>query len=81
MFLWFAPLPAWAVKKKDIKQVPLKIKSPVESDDRVGGYCPTCQGTVLIEKTILRRFRGYYCSWCGQMIDCDEIFKEDLHEL
>ena len=52
-----------------LKQIPVKIVSVCKSKDVIGGYCPTCNGTIRIENTFLRSAKGQHCTWCGQKLD------------
>ena len=49
-------------------RTPKELIQPAEIDGKVGGYCPNCEGTVLIQKTWLRTIKGQHCSWCGQAL-------------
>lgn len=51
------------------KQIPVMIVGRSVIENAIGGYCPTCRGTVRIENTFLTRARGQCCSWCGQKLD------------
>ena len=51
------------------KNEPKKLNNSLEEDGKIGGYCPNCNGTVLIQKTFLRTSKGKCCDWCGQKLD------------
>lgn len=48
---------------------PKKLTEELGIDGKIGGYCPNCGGTVLIQKTRLKEIKGHHCDWCGQAID------------
>ena len=48
---------------------PKELNDALESEPgKIGGYCPNCGGTVLLQKTRLKEIKGHHCSWCGQAI-------------
>lgn len=51
------------------KQIPVMIINCCVIGKTIGGYCPTCGGTVRIENTFLTRAKGQCCSWCGQKLN------------
>lgn len=54
------------------KQKPKRVKNSLHSKDKMGGYCPNCNGTVEKRNTFLRRVKKEnYCTWCGQALDWD----------
>lgn len=55
------------------KQIAKKIVSACKIDNVIGGYCPTCNGTVRIKETWLVKAKGHHCSWCGQKLDLNEV--------
>lgn len=53
-------------------QKPKKLSQPLEVGEQIGGYCPNCGGTVLMQKTWLKEVKGHHCSWCGQCIEIEK---------
>ncbi len=59
------------------KERPLRVRTSQIFEERIAGYCPTCDGTVDIKLTCLVKLKGHRCSWCGQVIDLTGV---DLYE-
>lgn len=58
------------------KTIPAEFTVLVENAVVMSGYCPTCGGTVDIEKTLQREMKGACCSWCGQKLDVKKLFRD-----
>ena len=63
-----------------LKQYPQKVKSickaQIQGKRKYGGYCPTCNGAVVYDKTWLQQVRKKnYCTWCGQYLDWGQYEK------
>lgn len=60
------------LKDAECKSIPAQIKITSETQDSIGGFCPTCGSKVDVEKTFLRKQKGACCSWCGQRLDVEK---------
>lgn len=58
------------------KAIPAKFTVQVDNGIIMAGFCPTCNGSVEIEKTASRMMKGACCSWCGQKLDVQKLFRD-----
>lgn len=56
------------------KATPARFVPTVDNGIIMAGFCPTCEGSVEVEKTAQRLLRGVCCSWCGQKLDVQKLF-------
>ena len=61
--------------KIDRRDFPTPLRFRMRFKNCICGYCPSCGGTVLIRKTVVRKIKGACCSWCGQRLEVN--FKDD----
>jgi len=59
------------LKAEELRK-PKELKQMQEIEGKMGGYCPNCEGTVVIQRTKLKLIKGHCCDWCGQAIKVRE---------
>lgn len=58
------------------RATPVRFTPAVDNGIIMAGFCPTCNGSVEIEKTASRMMKGACCSWCGQKLDVKNLFRD-----
>lgn len=58
------------------RAMPADFRPTVDNGIVMAGFCPTCAGSVEIEKTWIRKQKGACCSWCGQRLKVKKLFDD-----
>lgn len=58
------------------RAMPADFTPAIDNGIIMAGFCPTCNGSVEIEKTYTRKQKGACCSWCGQRLRIKKLLDD-----